>query len=136
MMMSFKEGWKNGLSSKKVQKRKTNMKTIMMIAIACMTMVASAGTVYVSVIPMDGVACGIIGTPTTESYDEALYKDAVELKQKIPHNLKNTSWSIRLSKKLISEIQNTPKDDAKKVDSLRKSLNVIKRQAKMNGVKI
>ena len=112
------------------------MKTIMMIYIACMTMVASAGTVYVSVIPMDGVACGIIGTPTTESYDEALYKDAVELKQKIPHTLKNTSWSIRLSKKLISEIQNTPKDDAKKVDSLRKSLNVIKRQAKMNGVKI
>ena len=112
------------------------MKTILMIAISCLTMVASAGTVYVSVIPVDGVACGIIGTPTTESFDEALYKDAIALDQKIPHNLKNTSWSIRLSKKLISEIQNTPKEDAKKVESLRKSLNVIKRQAKMNGVKI
>ena len=112
------------------------MKTIMIIAISCMTMVASARTVYVSVIPMDGVACGIIGTPTTETYDEDLYKDAIELKQKIPHKYKNTSWSIRLSKKLISEIQNTKKEDTKKVDSLRKSLNVIKRQAKMNGVKI
>ena len=112
------------------------MKTIMMIAIACMTMVASARTVYVSVLPMDGVACGIIGTPTTETYDEALYKDAIELKQKIPYKFENTSWSIRLSKKLISEIQNTKKEDTKKVDSLRKSLNVIKRQAKMNGVKI
>ena len=112
------------------------MKTILMIAIACMTIVGSAGTVYVSVIPMDGVACGIIGTPTTESYDESLYKDAVELEQRIPHQFKNTSWSIRLSKKLISEIQNTPKEDAKKVESLRKSLNVIKRQAKMYGVKI
>ena len=112
------------------------MKTIMMIALACMTMVGSARTVYVSVIPMDGVACGIIGTPTPESYDEALYNDAIELKQKIPNKFKNTSWSIRLSKKLISEIQNTKKDDSKKVDSLRKSLNVIKRQAKMNGVKI
>ena len=112
------------------------MKTIMMIAIACMTMVSSARTVYVSVLPMDGVACGIIGTPTTETYDEALYKDAIELKQKIPYKFENTSWSIRLSKKLISEIQNTKKEDTKKVDSLRKSLNVIKRQAKMNGVKI
>lgn len=112
------------------------MKTIMMIAIACLTMVGSANTVYVSVIPMDGVACGIIGTPTTESYDEALYKDAIELKQKIPIEFKNTSWSIKLSKKLISEIQKTPKEDAKKVESLRKSLNVIKRQAKMYGVKI
>ena len=112
------------------------MKTIMIIAISCMTMVASARTVYVSVIPPDGVACGIIGTPTTKSYDEALYNDAIELKQKIPHKFKNTSWSIRLSKKLISEIQNTNKEDAKKVDSLRKNLNVIKRQAKMNGVKI
>ena len=112
------------------------MKTIMIIAIACMTMVASSRTVYVSVIPMDGVASGIIGTPTDKTYDEALYKDAIEMEQKIPHQLKNTSWSIRLSKKLISEIQNTKKEDAKKVDSLRKSLNVIKRQAKMYGVKI
>ena len=112
------------------------MKTIMMIAIACMTMVASARTVYVPVMPVDGVACGVIGTPTPKSYDEDLYNDAIELKQKIPHKFKNTSWSIRLSKKLISEIQNTKKEDAKKVDSLRKSLNVIKRQAKMNGVKI
>ena len=112
------------------------MKTIMLISIACMTMVASARTVYVSVIPMDGVASGIIGTPTDKTYDEALYKDAIEMEQKIPHQLKNTSWSIRLSKKLISEIQNTKKEDAKKVDSLRKSLNVIKRQAKMYGVKI
>ena len=108
----------------------------MMIAISCMTMVASARTVYVSVLPMDGVACGIIGTPTPKSYDESLYNDAIELKQKIPNKFENTSWSIRLSKKLISEIQNTKKEDAKKVDSLRKSLNVIKRQAKMNGVKI
>ena len=112
------------------------MKNILMIAIACMTMIASARTVYVSVIPMDGVACGIIGTPTPKSYDEALYNDAIELKQKIPYKFENTSWSIRLSKKLISEIQNTKKEDAKKVDSLRKSFNVIKRQAKMNGVKI
>ena len=112
------------------------MKTILMIAIACMTIVASARTVYVSVIPMDGVACGIIGTPTPKSYDEALYNDAVELKQRIPNQFTNTSWYIKLSKKLISEIQNTPKEDAKKVDSLRKSLNVIKRQAKMYGVKI
>ena len=112
------------------------MKTIMMIAIACMTMVASARIVYVSVMPVDGVACGIIGTPTPKSYDEDLYNDAIELKQKIPYKFENTSWSIRLSKKLISEIQNTKKEDAKKVDSLRKSLNVIKRQAKMNGVKI
>ena len=112
------------------------MKNILMIAIACMTMIASARTVYVSVLPMDGVACGIIGTPTPKSYDEALYNDAIELKQKIPYKFENTSWSIRLSKKLISEIQNTKKEDAKKVDSLRKSFNVIKRQAKMNGVKI
>ena len=112
------------------------MKTILMIAIACMTMIASARTVYVSVIPMDGVACGIIGTPTDKTYDEALYNDAIALNQKIPHNLKNTSWYIKLSKKLISEIQNTPKDNSKKVESLRKSLNVIKRQAKMYGVKI
>ena len=112
------------------------MKTIIMIAIVCITMVSSARTVYVSVIPMDGVACGIIGTPTPKSYDEDLYKDAIELKQKIPNKFKNTSWSIRLSKKLISEIQNTKKEDTKKVDSIRKSLNVIKRQAKMNGVKI
>ena len=112
------------------------MKTIMMTAIAFMTMIGSARTVYVSVIPMDGVACGIIGTPTDKTYDESLYNDAIEMQRKIPYNLKNTSWSIRLSKKLISEIQNTPKEDTKKVDSLRKSLNVIKRQAKINGVKI
>ena len=112
------------------------MKTIMMIAIACMTMVASARTVYVPVIPMTDVACWVIGTPTPKSYDEDLYNDAIELKQKIPYKFENTSWSIRLSKKLISEIENTKKEDTKKVDSLRKSLNVIKRQAKMNGVKI
>lgn len=112
------------------------MKTIMMVAVACMTMVASARTVYVSVMPMGCNACWIIGTPTPKSYDEDLYKDAIELKQKIPYKFENTSWSIRLSKKLISEIENTKKEDTKKVDSLRKSLNVIKRQAKMNGVKI
>ena len=112
------------------------MKTIMMIYIAYITMVASARTVYVSLIPPDGVACGIIGTPTPKSYDEDLYNDAIALKQKIPYKFENTSWSIRLSKKLISEIQNTKKEDTKKVDSLRKSLNVIKRHAKMNGVKI
>ena len=112
------------------------MKTIMMIAIACMTMVASASTVYVSVVPIDPVASGLIGTPTDKTYDEALYKDAIEMQRKIPSKFENTSWSIKLSKKLISEIQNTPKENTKKVDSLRKSLNVIKRQAKMNGVKI
>ena len=76
------------------------MKTIMMIAIAYFTMVASARTVYVSVIPMDGVACGIIGTPTDKTYDESLYNDAIEMQRKIPINLKNTSWSVRLSKKV------------------------------------
>lgn len=50
--------------------------------------------------------------------------------------MKNTTMNKKAMSNNEAKYWNDVIDKIKKVDSLRKSLNVIKRQAKMNGVKI